>query len=113
MTGGSVWILGIVGDNFAAVMTGGLAFIYDESSDFEKKVNPESVIWQNVETTYWKNFLKKLVIEHSNETESQISKNIVLDFENKVKNFVQVCPKEMLDKLENPITLKTKIKEVS
>ena len=113
MTGGSVVILGQVGDNFAAGMTGGMAFIYDKSNDFEKKVNPESVIWQKVETTYWKNFLKKLVLEHSNETESQTSKNLILDFENEIKNFVQVCPKEMLDKLENPITLKTKIKEVS
>jgi glutamate synthase (NADPH/NADH) large chain len=113
MTGGSVVILGEVGDNFAAGMTGGMAFIYDKSNDFEKKVNPESVIWQNVETTYWKNYLKKLVLEHSNETGSQISKNLILDFENEIKNFVQVCPKEMLDKLENPITLKTKVKEVS
>ena len=113
MTGGSVVILGQVGDNFAAGMTGGMAFIYDKSNDFEKKVNPESVIWQNVETTYWKDYLKRLVLEHSNETGSQISKNLILDFENEIKNFIQVCPKEMLDKLENPITLKTKVKEVS
>ena len=79
----------------------------------KKKINPESVIWQNVETTYWKNFLKKLILEHSKETDSQISKNLILDFENEIKNFVQVCPKEMLDKLENPITLKNKVKEVS
>ena len=54
-----------------------------------------------------------MVIEHSNETESQISKNLILDFENEIKYFVQVCPKEMLDKLDNPITLKSKVKEVS
>ena len=40
-------------------------------------------------------------------------KKIILDFENEIKNFVQVCPKEMLDKLENPIALKTKVKQVS
>ena len=34
-------------------------------------------------------------------------------FEEEIKNFVQVCPKEMIDKLENPITLNPKIKEVS
>ena len=44
---------------------------------------------------------------------NKFSKKIILDFENEIKFFVQVCPKEMLDKLENPITLKTKIKEVS
>jgi glutamate synthase (NADPH/NADH) large chain len=43
MTGGTVVILGDVGDNFAAGMTGGMAFIYDKSGEFEKKVNDESV----------------------------------------------------------------------
>merc|ERR1712127_653955 len=52
MTGGTVVILGNVGDNFAAGMTGGMAFIYDKSHEFEKKVNPESVVWQNIETEY-------------------------------------------------------------
>ena len=38
MTGGNVVILGQVGDNFAAGMTGGMAFIYDEKNEFEKKL---------------------------------------------------------------------------
>ena len=113
MTGGTVVILGDVGDNFAAGMTGGMAFIFNKSKEFEKKVNPESVIWQNVETEYWINFLKKLVLEHSKETGSILSKNIINNFDEEIKNFIQVCPKEMLDKLENPISLKSKIKEVS
>ena len=73
-------------------MTGGMAFVYDKFKEFEKKVNPESVIWQNVETEYWINFLKKLVLEHSKETNSSISKNIIKNFEKKLKilfKFVQ------------------------
>ena len=58
-------------------MTGGMAFVYDKSNEFEKKVNPESVIWQNVETEYWINFLKGMVLEHSKETGSLVSKNII------------------------------------
>jgi len=112
MTGGTVVILGDVGDNFAAGMTGGIAFIYDKSKQFEKKVNPESVVWQNVETEYWIKFLKDLVLEHSKETGSVLSKNIIDNFSEEIKNFVQVCPKEMLNKLENPITFKKTIKEV-
>ena len=77
MTGGTVVILGKVGDNFAAGMTGGMAFIYDKAKEFEKKVNPESVIWQNVETEYWLNLLKKMVQEHSEEPGSILSKNIL------------------------------------
>ena len=112
MTGGTVVILGDVGDNFAAGMTGGMAFVYDKSKEFEKKVNTQTVVWQSVETEYWTNFLKKLVLEHAEETGSTISRNILNNFENEIKNFVQVCPKEMLDKLINPITLNSTIKEV-
>ena len=79
----------------------------------KKKINPESVIWQNVETEYWINFIKRLVLEHSEETGSLVSKNIITNFKDEIKNFVQVCPKEMINKLENPITLKSKIQEVS
>ena len=113
MTGGTIVILGNVGDNFAAGMTGGMAFIYDKSKNFEKKVNDETVIWQKVETEYWIGVLKNLVLEHSLETDSALSKKIIDNFEKEVGNFVQVCPKEMLDKLKNPITLKSSIKSVS
>jgi len=113
MTGGTVVILGEVGDNFAAGMTGGMAFIYDKSREFEKKVNDESVVWQNIETGYWKKFLKDLIKEHYEETRSNLSKMLVKNYDEELKNFVQVCPKEMLDKLSNPITNKLVIKEVS
>ena len=113
MTWGTAVILGNVGDNFAAGMTGGMAFIYDISKEFEKKVNSESVVWQNVETDYWRNFLKELVLEHSKETMSKLSKKIFENYEEEIKNFVQVCPKEMVDKIKHPITLKSKIQKVS
>ena len=83
-------ILGKVGDNFAAGMTGGMSFIYDKSKEFETKVNPESVIWQNVETEYWTNFLKKQVLEHLEETGSLLSKSIIDNFDEEIKNFIQV-----------------------
>ena len=112
MTGGTAVILGDVGDNFAAGMTGGMAFIYDKTREFEKKVNPDSVIWQSVETEYWTIFLKKLILEHNNETGSLLSKDIINNFNEEIKNFIQVCPKEMVDKLQNPISNKNVIKEV-
>ena len=113
MTGGTIVILGDVGDNFGAGMTGGMAFVYDVNNQFEKKANPESIIWQNVETNYWINYLKDLVTQHFNETNSNLSKKIIENFEEEIKNFVQICPKEMVNKLKNPITLKPSIKEVS
>ena len=105
MTGGNVIILGEVGDNFAAGMTGGMAFVYDAYNNFEKKVNPDSVIWQRPETKYWIKFLKDLIFEHFKETNSIFANNLLNNFENEIINFFQVCPKEMLDKLDKPLTL--------
>ena len=53
----------------------------DDTKEFQKKVNPESIVWQNVETDYWANFLQELVIEHSEETGSMLSKNIISNFQ--------------------------------
>ena len=113
MTGGTVVILGDVGDNFGAGMTGGMAFIYNPNSEFEKRANPETIIWQPIETEYWINYLKNLIKEHFNETNSGLSRRIIENFDKEIINFLQVCPKEMLDKLKNPINLKPIIKEVS
>ena len=113
MTGGNIIILGDIGDNFGAGMTGGMAFIYDPENQFDKKVNPESVVWQTPETKFWIEHLRKLIQEHAIETNSTISKKIVDNFENEINNFVQVCPKEMLDKLENPISNKKLVGQAS
>ena len=113
MTGGNIIILGDIGDNFGAGMTGGMAFIYDPENQFDKKVNPESVVWQTPETKFWIERLRKLIQEHAIETNSTISKKIVENFENEINNFVQVCPKEMLDKLENPISNKKLVGQAS
>tara|TARA_B100001123_G_scaffold36726_1_gene37938 strand:+ start:50 stop:3928 length:3879 start_codon:yes stop_codon:yes gene_type:complete len=109
MTGGTVVILGKVGDNFGAGMTGGMAFVYDSNKEFENYVNPASVIWQLPETDYWNNFLENLIKEHYQETQSKIAKKILENFDTELKNFKQVCPKEMLDKLINPLSFKKSI----
>ena len=108
MTGGSAIILGPVGDNFGAGMTGGMAFVYDKHNNFDNFVNPNSVIWQSVETGYWKKYLKDNLSDFYKETNSEVAKQILDNFDLEVGNFKQICPIEMLDKLENPITLKLK-----
>ena len=112
MTGGNIVIIGGVGDNFGAGMTGGMAFVYDLYNDFEKKVNKETIILQRVETDYWKNFLESLILEHNKETSSIMSEKILKDFNKQLNNFYQVCPKEMLDKLQHPLSNKN-IKEIA
>ncbi len=111
MTGGNVFILGEVGDNFGAGMTGGMAFVYDEKDIFENYANPASIIWQEVETEYWKKFLKENLTNFFKETNSKIAKKILSNFDDEIKNFKQICPIEMLDKIKNPISLKPHIKK--
>ena len=58
------------------------------------------------ETEHWKNFLKNILSEHVKETNSIYAKKILENFDNEIVNFLQICPKEMLDKLDKPITNK-------
>ena len=69
-------ILGrVAGDNFAAGMTGGIAFVYDPENIFENYVNSATVVWQKPETKYWKERLKTLLEEY-NVGDSKISHQI-------------------------------------
>jgi glutamate synthase (NADPH/NADH) large chain len=113
MTGGTAIILGEVGDNFGAGMTGGMAFVYDEKNNFINFANPASIIWQEVETDHWKDFLKNNLTTFVKETNSKIAQKILNNFDNELKKFKQICPIEMLDKLENPISLKSSVKKAS
>ena len=57
-------------------------------------------------------FLKKTLEEYFTETGSVIAGKIINNFNHEINNFQQVCPIEMLQKLKNPISLKTIIKKV-
>jgi glutamate synthase (NADPH/NADH) large chain len=105
MTGGTAVILGKVGANFAAGMTGGMAFVYDGDGSFEHRVNAETVVWQRVETEYWENVLKALVHEHHAKTQSAWAEGLLADWSRHVGKFWQVVPKEMLGRLEHPVTV--------
>ena len=73
-------------------------------------------LWQNnyylMYRNYWKDYLKNLIKEHFKETQSKIAENIIKNFDEELKNFKQVCPKEMLNKLSNPLSLKSKASKV-
>ncbi|HEX9462697.1 MAG TPA: glutamate synthase large subunit, partial [Alphaproteobacteria bacterium] len=105
MTGGTAVILGPVGDNFAAGMTGGMAFVYDAEDEFPARVNGETVVWQRLAAPYWERQLKDLVEEHARETQSRFAQQLLVDWEREVGRFWQVVPKEMLARLPQPLTL--------
>jgi len=104
MTGGTAVILGPVGANFAAGMTGGMAFVYDSDDTFQHQVNPESVIHQRIETDYWEERLLGLLREHALETGSAHAEEILAHWHRERERFWQVVPREMLSRLEQPVT---------
>ena len=105
MTGGVAVILGSIGANFGAGMTGGMAYLYDPQGQSADMMNMESIITVPVAVSHWENQLKSLIETHVAETGSQLATEILRDWDREKSNFVQVCPIEMLDKLEHPVTL--------
>ncbi|MBT3926321.1 MAG: glutamate synthase large subunit, partial [Rhodospirillaceae bacterium] len=104
MTGGVAVILGPVGDNFAAGMTGGMAFVYDTDGSFEHRVNADSVIWQRIQSRHWEGVCRDLVREHYSETQSRFTERLLADWTLEAGNFWQICPKEMITRLDQPLS---------
>ncbi|HEX2479273.1 MAG TPA: glutamate synthase large subunit [Geminicoccaceae bacterium] len=104
MTAGGAVILGEVGDNFAAGMSGGLAYVYDPAGRFAERVNQDMVIYQRIEVDHYAQQLKALITAHYKNTQSRFAERILADFEREIAQFWQVVPREMLDKLEVPVT---------
>ncbi|MFN3583479.1 glutamate synthase large subunit [Phenylobacterium sp.] len=101
MTGGTVVVLGKVGFNFAAGMTGGMAFVYDARETLLDWLNPESVVTCRVENAHWRGVLKGLVEEHARETGSALARDLLRNWDEALGRFWQVCPKEMVGRLDH------------
>jgi glutamate synthase (NADPH/NADH) large chain len=104
MTGGTAVILGRVGMNFGAGMTGGMAFVLDADGSFERNANPESIVWQRLASAHWEAKLRALVAEHAEATDSQWAHGILDEWDRWRERFWQVVPKEMLSRLDVPLS---------
>ncbi len=104
MTAGTAVILGPVGPNFAAGMTGGMAFVYDPEEVFPRRVNPESVVWQRLSSSFWEEALRRLVLRHQQLTASRWAEEILAGWDLARTRFWQVVPREMLDRLPHPLS---------
>ena len=113
MTGGNVVILGEVGDNFGAGMTGGMAFIYDEAGTFESRVNRESLQLGRIEHPHWESALRALVAEHARETESTLAARILNQWDTALQHFWQVVPTEIIPVLDVPLRLEDDLSETA
>ena len=92
MTGGTVVVLGQTGKNFAAGMTGGVAYVLDENWDFYQRVNKETVSLEPVEHKYDVAALKELIREHVEVTGSPRGKEILDNFSEYLPKFKKVLP---------------------
>jgi glutamate synthase (NADPH/NADH) large chain len=104
MTGGVIVILGPVGDNFAAGMSGGMAYVYDPKERFAQFVNTDMVVYQRIEVEHYEAQLRTLLTQHFGATQSRLAQRILAGFDRELGQFWQVVPKEMLGRLEVPTT---------
>jgi glutamate synthase (NADPH/NADH) large chain len=97
MTNGRAVILGPVGDNFGAGMTGGAAFIWDPTNRFERVANPDSIDWYPLPEVPTEHIgeAKALIEEHVRRTGSVRGKEILDDWDRAVHDMLMVVPKEI------------------
>jgi glutamate synthase (NADPH/NADH) large chain len=123
MTGGTVVILGRTGQNFAAGMSGGVAYVYDPNKTFKNYCNLSMVTLDKVEKANIETetpqhlnladeiILKTLIEKHCQYTESNIAKKILNQWDTELENFVKVMPIEYKRALSE--MKETKRKEVA
>lgn len=94
MTGGRVVVLGSTGRNFAAGMSGGVAYVYDPDGIFPSRVNQEMVLLEQITEQYENNEVRTLIRNHHKFTSSTVAHRILENWEEEVLNFVKVIPKD-------------------
>jgi glutamate synthase (NADPH/NADH) large chain len=93
MTGGKVVILGPTGRNFAAGMSGGVAYVYNSDGTFEENLNAEMVDLDALDNEDVE-FLRGMVAAHVDATDSAVAQRILTDWDGQLKHFVKVMPRD-------------------
>ena len=92
MTGGRVIVLGGTGRNFAAGMSGGIAYVLDMNQDFHSKINMEMVEVSGIEDPTEIAFVRGMIEDHHHYTGSELAARILLEFNRALPRFVKVLP---------------------
>ena len=100
MTGGRVVILGATGRNFAAGMSGGIAYIWDPKSEFSINCNPEMVDLDPMDEAGDITELESLIQKHANFTGSVVAEKILANWQSSLGEFIKVMPKDLKRALE-------------
>ncbi len=94
MTGGRVVVLGPTGRNFAAGMSGGVAYVLDEAGDFERRCNQQMVGLEKLADAAEIEEVRQLIQRHADYTKSQRAGKILARWEEQLGKFVKVMPKD-------------------
>ena len=94
MTGGRVAVLGETGKNFAAGMSGGIAYVWDPRRDLYLRVNKELVSIELVTEKHDQEELRRMIEEHVAATGSERGRAILADFEHAVGSFKKILPRD-------------------
>ena len=105
MTAGVAVILGPIGPNFGAGMTGGMAYVYDPKGRAARDMNTDSIVICPVTVKHWESQLRALVGRHFEETGSKRAEKIIDGWDEEKTHFIQICPKEMLVHLPHPLSV--------
>jgi len=100
MTGGIVCVLGRTGKNFAAGMSGGIAYVLDEKHDLYKRLNKELVRSTGVEDEEDIETLRRLIEKHTKETSSELGRRILSDFDKYLPMFKKIIPNDYSEMLK-------------
>jgi glutamate synthase (ferredoxin) len=94
MTGGRVVILGCTGRNFAAGMSGGIAYILDENCDFDRNCNQQMVLLEKLEDAQEIAEVRAMIQCHADYTKSECAAKVLKNWKQSVSKFVRVIPKD-------------------
>lgn len=100
MTGGRVVVLGKTGRNFAAGMSGGIAYVFDEQGDFARRCNHEMVHLTPLDRGNEIEILKDMIFRHAELTGSARATEILLSWDEQLSKFVRVIPHDYRRVLE-------------
>jgi glutamate synthase (ferredoxin) len=94
MTGGRVVVLGPTGRNFAAGMSGGIAYVLDETDDFDRLCNKEMVHLERLDDAEEIEEIRELIRKHADYTRSSRARKILAIWDEVVPKFVKVMPRD-------------------
>jgi glutamate synthase (ferredoxin) len=94
MTGGKVVVIGSTGRNFAAGMSGGVAYILDEKGDFATRCNTQMVGLERLEDPEEIAIVRQMIQQHADYTNSQKARQVLANWEETIAKFVKVMPRD-------------------